>query len=86
MVADPDKMVAAYNPCRIEDFCEGIFEAKQKRDKNKHHWHYNEISLSTIVREGGFREVYRCQFRQGRCADVEMIDNRPDSLFLEAEK
>ena len=63
-----------------------IFEAKQKRDKNKHHWHYNEMSLARVLNEVGFHEVNRCQFRQGRCADVALIDNRPESLFMEAIK
>ena len=86
VVPDLDKIVAAYDPFKPDEFCEGIFETKQKRDKNQHHWHYNEISLDRILRKLGFREVYRCQFREGRCADVHVIDNRPDSLFMEAAK
>lgn len=85
-VPDLDRIVATYDPQRADEFCEGIFEAKQKRDKNQHHWHYNEISLQRILRNLGFREVYRCQFREGRCADVHIVDNRPDSLFIEAAK
>jgi SAM-dependent methyltransferase len=85
-VPDLDKVVAAYDPQNPDEFCKGIFETSQKRDKNQHHWHYNEISLNRILHDIGFAEIYRCEFRAGRCADVEVIDNRPESLFMEAEK
>lgn len=86
VVPDLDKIVQEYDSYRSEEFCERIFEAKQRRDKNRHHWHYNEISLGNILHEVGFHEVRRCGFRQGWCADVEAIDNRPGSLFMEAKK
>ena len=85
-VPDLDKIVAGYDRSRADEFCQGVFETRQKRDKNQHHWHYNEISLERILREIGFRKVHRCQFREGRCADVQTIDNRPESLFIEAAK
>ena len=85
-VPDLDKIVANYDSQHPEEFLEGIFEAKQKRDKNKHHWHYNEFSLTKLLSEAGFREIYRYQFREGRCADVTLIDNRPESLFMEGVK
>ena len=85
-VPDLDKIIASYDPTRTDEFLEAIFESKRKRDKNKHHWHFNERSLSTILKVISFREVYRCEFKQGRCADVALIDNRPDSLFIEAVK
>ena len=85
-VPDLDRIVADYDTQHPEEFLERIFEAKQKRDKNKHHWHYNEVSLAQALSEVGFREVYRRQFQQGRCADVVLIDNRPESLFIEAVK
>jgi predicted SAM-dependent methyltransferase len=85
-VPDLDRVVADYNSQHPEEFLEGIFEAEQKRDKNRHHWHYNEVSLAQALTKVGFREVYRCQFRQGCCADVALIDNRPESLFMEAVK
>jgi len=85
-VPDLDRIIAGYDPQHPEEFLESIFEAKQKSDKNKHHWHYNEMSLGRLLNEVGFRDVYRCQFQQGRCVDVTLIDNRPESLFIEAVK
>ena len=86
VVPNLDRIVAAYDPHQPDEFCEAIFEARQKRDKNRHHWHYNETTLSRILREAGLGKVYRCEFEQGNCADVEVINNRPGSLFMEAEK
>jgi len=67
-------------------FFEAIFEAKQKHRKNKHHWLYNEISLTKLLKETGFSKIYPCKFQEGNCADVALIDNRPESLFMEAIK
>lgn len=85
-VPDLDRIVKNYDPQHSKNFLEAIFEAKQKHDKNKHHWHYNEISLTKILKETGFTKTYRCNFREGNCADVALIDNRPESLFMEAVK
>jgi hypothetical protein len=63
-----------------------MFEASQKRSKNQHHWHYNEISLTRLLADVGFHKVWRCGFKQGQCPAVALIDNRPDSLFMEALK
>jgi hypothetical protein len=78
--------VATYDSNHPEDFLESIFEAKQKGDKNRHHWHYNATSLIKLLSETGFSEIYRCEFKSGRCEDVDYLDNRPDSLFMEAIK
>lgn len=85
-IPDLDKMVADYDPQHPEPFLESIFEAKQKRDKNRHQWHYNEISLTRLLKDIGFSDPYRCQFQQGRCPDLLLLDNRPASLFMEAVK
>jgi hypothetical protein len=46
---------------------------------------YNEVSLGRLLLESGFREPRRCAYRQGRCPDLERVDNRPDeTLFMEA--
>jgi len=85
-VPDLDRLVASYTPEQADAFLESIFETTQKREKNKHHWHYNEFTLTRLLRLAGFTDVYRCRFRQGRCVDVNSIDNRPESLFIEAIK
>jgi hypothetical protein len=49
----------------------------------RHWWHYNARSLEALLRRIGFGEVVQCEYRQGRCPDLERIDNRPGSLFME---
>ena len=44
---------------------------------------YNQVSLIKLFRDAGFSEIYRCEYRQGRCPDVESMDQRPGSLILE---
>jgi ubiquinone/menaquinone biosynthesis C-methylase UbiE len=85
-VPDLDLVIANYNPGQIELFLDAIFESRKQNDKNRHHWHYNETSLKRLLSLQEFTNVVRCAFRQGRCADVSMIDNRSESLFIEAEK
>jgi len=82
-VPDLDRIVANYDPLQPEEFLEKMFEASQKRAKNQHHWHYNEIALARLLTDAGFRKVWRCGFKQGQCPDVALIDNRPESLFME---
>jgi SAM-dependent methyltransferase len=85
-VPDLDKCISEYDPSNPDDFCAAIFESRQVREKNQHHWMYNESSLGTLLRNVGFSEVNRCDFKQGICPDVSIIDNRPESLFMEAVK
>jgi hypothetical protein len=45
----------------------------------------NERSLGERLAAAGFTDVRRCCYQQGRCPDVERIDSRPESLFMEAQ-
>lgn len=86
VVPDLDKIVGEYNPDQPELFLKRIFEC-DRRSKNSHHWHYNANSLVRLLRATGFHEAYKCVYRQGKCPDLELLDNRPDeSLFVEATK
>jgi predicted SAM-dependent methyltransferase len=87
-VPDLDLHIAEYDRERPNSFLDSIFGYKGsgRRRKHRHKWWYNETSLSHSLRQAGFHEVYRCAFRQGRCADLELLDNRPRSLFMEGVK
>lgn len=85
-VPDLDQLVAAYDPRHPEAFVELVVESRQQRDKNAHHWHYDQDSLERALQEAGFWNVRRCGPLQGICPDVERLDNRPESLFMEAVK
>ena len=85
-VPDLNRLVADYDPRRAGAFLDLIFESGQRRDKNAHHWHYNERTLREALLGARFSDAYRCGFRQGSCADIEMVDSRPESLFMEGIK
>lgn len=86
-VPDLDEMIDSYNPKDPEEFLEVFFEARHRdAAKNQHHWHYNECLLKNILISAGFREVTRCIYKKGKIADIEIIDQRPNSLFMEAIK
>jgi SAM-dependent methyltransferase len=87
-VPDLDKMVADYDAADPDRFLDGIYQGRGEHAKRsaRHFWHYNERSLAELLRAVGFLEPRRCEFRQGRLPDVEQIDTRPGSLFMEATR
>jgi SAM-dependent methyltransferase len=87
-VPDLDAMVGEYDPADPDKFLWGIYQGRGARAKlsARHWWHYNAGSLEALLRRTGFREVQRCAFREGRLPDVERVDTRPGSLFVEAVK
>jgi SAM-dependent methyltransferase len=84
-VPDLDAVIAAYDPADADGFLEGMLQGRTRsRSRHRHWWHYNERNLRALLERCGFTAVRRCEFRQGRCPDVERIDTRPESLFMEA--
>ena len=81
---DLDRFINQY---RVEDslqWATDFFEANEMSEKNMHHFMYNFDSLSQLLQEAGFSRIVRCEYRKGECPDVEHLDNRPESLFVEA--
>ena len=85
-IPDLDKCIQLYDPNNANEFSRAMYESTQKADKNRHHWMYNEHSMREMLKSVGFSAVCRREFRVGICPDIEIIDNRPDSLFMEAIK
>jgi predicted SAM-dependent methyltransferase len=50
-----------------------------------HQWLYDVESLSALLAEAGFTEIRRMEFRCGEFPDLERIEARPDSLFIQAQ-
>ncbi len=88
VVPDLDAIVAAYDASDPDRFLWGIYQGRGVRDKRsaRHWWHYNAVSLQALLVRVGFIDVVRCEFRQGRCPDLERIETREWSLFMEATK
>lgn len=54
---------------------------------SRHKYMYDYEMLESQLKNMGFSGVTRCQYRQGRVPDIEILDNRPEeSLFVEAVK
>lgn len=86
-VPDLDRIVADFVPEEADKTAWMIFESRGRKDKNAHRWLYNAHSLTALLREAGFEEVRRCEYRTGRCPDIDFLDNRPEqSVFVEATK
>jgi SAM-dependent methyltransferase len=85
-VPDLDAMVADYDSADPDRFLWGVYQGRGANAKlsARHWWHYNSVSLEALLRRLGFSQVYRCEFRQGRLPDLERIETRRWSLFMEA--
>ena len=83
-VPDLDAVIAAYDPADPDGFLDGLLQGRTRsRSRHRHWWHYNERSLRAAFEGAGFVDVRREGFRRGRCPDVERVDTRPESLFME---
>lgn len=85
-VPDLDAMVAEYDPADPDRFLWGVYQGRGAKAKlsARHWWHYNSVSLESLLRGLGFSQVHRCEFRQGRLPDLDRIETRRWSLFMEA--
>lgn len=50
-----------------------------------HQWLYDDESLRTLLDQAGFEEIRRAEFQQGEFPDLELIEGRPESLFVQAQ-
>lgn len=87
-VPDLGKIVATFKEEDPREFLTGIFETTtRKAVKNQHHSGFTGPFLKKLFLDAGFSEAKVCRFRQGKCPDITILDNRPDgSLFFEAVK
>jgi hypothetical protein len=86
-IPDLDRLVTNYDAMTPDLFLESIFQNSNGVDeKDSHHWHYNFGSLTALLLKVGFSRVVRRDFQVGDCPDVQKLDRRPESLFVEAYK
>lgn len=54
---------------------------------SRHKYMYDFSMLEKLLKDIGFHDIRRCQFKMGAVPDIELLDNRADeSLFVEAKK
>ena len=51
-----------------------------------HLWMYDHASLTTLCRDAGFRSITRRAYQEGDLPDLETIETRDESIFLELRK
>jgi SAM-dependent methyltransferase len=87
-VPDLNEVVRQYDPSDPDSFLAGLYDAHSGRRSRTslHRWMYNPSSLKALLERVGFQDVQRCEYRQGRCPDVEQIETRRWSLFMEGVK
>ena len=51
-----------------------------------HQWLYDSESLIRLLTKGGFGETRICSYRTGETPDLEQLENRPESLLVEARR
>jgi predicted SAM-dependent methyltransferase len=74
-----NKLIAA------DEFMKGLNIITKSRDP--HMWMYNGDSLSERLRNAGFRDVKVCNYREGKCKDIDFLDYLPEtSLHVEGIK
>jgi predicted SAM-dependent methyltransferase len=83
-VPDLDLIVQQYDSENPDATVQRIFELGHN-GKDRHWWMYNKRSLTDLLLSSGFATVSLMRYREGRCPDLEFLDNRPDqTLFIEA--
>jgi predicted SAM-dependent methyltransferase len=51
-----------------------------------HQWVYDEASLTQLLREGGFVDVQRRGYHDSELPDIELLEDREGSLFVEGRR
>lgn len=51
-----------------------------------HKYMYDAESLTFLLRSAGFHNIQECKFRKGLCPDLEKIENRKRSVYIESQK
>ena len=86
LVPDLDQAIAAYADGRKEEAMEGIFEGWELGDYARHRYMYDYDLLAGLLERVGFTDVRRCQAREGRVPDLDVLDRRENSLIVEAAR
>jgi SAM-dependent methyltransferase len=87
IVPDLEKIIALYDHENPRRFITDIYEvATRGAVKNSHHCAFTGAFLTNLFTEAGFSKCAVMTYRVGNCPDIDLLDNRPESLFFEAVK
>jgi predicted SAM-dependent methyltransferase len=87
-IASPnlDEWVRSYDSNNPDVLLNFLYQPTIQGVKNRFQWLYNPVSMRGLFEESGFKEITECPRFKGKCPDVERIDYREDSFFMEAIK
>lgn len=85
-VPDLALTITAYQAGRREVAIDDIYSYSELGYFARHRYMYDFELLRERLSAIGFANIRRCAFQQGRVPDIEALDNRPESLFVEATK
>jgi predicted SAM-dependent methyltransferase len=88
-VPDLEFIVGLYLQGQREEAIERYFfyPSASRNELCTRHYQYDFVLLIQLLESAGFVNVRRCECRQGKTPDIEMLDRLPkETLFVEAEK
>ena len=63
-----------------------IIYASSKKTRFGHHWMFDFLLIKDFLHNVGFKDIRKCGYQTGNCPDLDKIENRKESLFVEAIK
>ena len=73
-----------YEDCTASE--EFIRHMVSREKRHAHLWMYDFFSLSEMLKKTGFINMEQMRFRQSKIVDINLVENREDSLFIECTK
>jgi SAM-dependent methyltransferase len=86
-IPDMNYVLNLYQNGKKQEALKYLFPESKADYFSRHRYMYDFETISEILKEVGFKEITKQEYRQGSLPDVEKLDNRPfESLHLEAKK
>lgn len=87
-VPDLTHAVGLYQEGKAKEMLENYFFVDDKSSYlARHKYMYDFNGLQTLLVEAGYKNIRRCNFREGTTPDLNSLDNRPEeTLFVEASR
>jgi predicted SAM-dependent methyltransferase len=74
-----------YSSVAADNFMNSLNIITNSRDP--HMWMYDNESIIRKLHEVGFVDVKKCEYKSGKCVDIDILDYLPEeSLWVEAIK
>lgn len=88
ILPDLEKAISLYDKRNPETFLNMIFENRTKAlSKNQHKWMFTLPYMESILRDAGFKKIWKSEYKQTNYLPFKDLDNRPEnSFYIEAQK